>query len=278
MNTIFDFNRVVLLLRRRFALAKRQLAINLLTMLGIATLLIGTGLTIAWYQGEPYTNETIKVVFSAVQTGVFTWFVCISGSIFAGQMFTDFGSKDQGIANLMLPATHFEKWLVAFLISTIYFLVAVLATFIVAEFVNIFVFNAIRPVKIDFSSAFDVFQSWSLMGVLKIFFTVHSVFFFGSIFFNSSQTSGNQWWKTALAVMGIGLVLALIDQLLPYLLWPRGTSIKESAGINYISIKNDGIYSISKSAFWDFGDKMLYFFLPPVLWFLSYLKLTEKQI
>jgi hypothetical protein len=273
MNTKFDFQRVLLLIKRRFALRKRDLIVSSLTMLGISTMILGATLFFGWSQND-FTPENIDDIFTEMVRNVFSTFVFISTSIFASQMFSEYGDKNQCIPALMLPATHFEKWLVSFLLSTVYFLAVVIGLFYLAEVLNILAFNTFRPIKIPMNLANGIFEPSQFWPMLKGFALVHSLFFFGSFYFNK----GNQWWSTALAGLVIGIFIGAVQFQLPNLLWPTDTNLESQAGINYLTIKNDGIYLLPTQHFWETTIAIFTFLVPLILWFLSYLKMTEKEV
>ncbi len=269
---MFNSQRFSLLLRRRFELDRRELFVNIAVMSGIAMVILGGSLTMAYYSNGA-SQENMPLVFSEIQRGMFATFVCISASVFASKMFFEYGEKNNCIASLMLPATMLEKWLAPFLLSTVYFLVTVIAVFFVAQIVNLAVFNAMRPSQIPLGAAAGIFNPGLFLEMLGAFCSVHALYFLGSIHFKD-----NHWWHTTLVLLAGAVVFGIIQFLFSEAIWPKNVVINDQMGQYFAQIKGDGIYRIPVQQVWQQATGLIAWALPPVFWGLSYLKLTEKEV
>ncbi len=266
---MFSFNRFMLLLRRFFALRRRDLTVNSLVMLGIAVVLLGISLAIGSMEGG-FTQDNIEAVFAEMQRGMFATYVLISGSVFASMVFSEFGERTSASTSLMLPATALEKWLAAFALSTVYFLASVTAAFYVAELANIAFFNAARPIQLPFSAANGIFQGGLFGQMLGGFAATHAIYFLGSIHFKKEH-----WWRTTLVLMAGATVFGLVEWFFSSS-WPTGVHVREQMGLWVVDVADEGSFRLPVSP--QSGAKQwLAWLVPPVLWALSYLKLTEKQ-
>lgn len=269
---MFNFQRFSLLLRRRFALDRREFLVNIAVMTGIAVTLIGGSLTLAYYQNQ-VSQENIGLVFSEIQRSVFPAFVLISASVFASKMFAEYGDKNNCIAALMLPATRFEKWFAPFLLSTVYFLATVVVVYYIAQLVNLSVFNAMRPLHISLEAANGIFRPSLFAQNLGIFCCVQAIYFLGSI-----QFKDNHWWSTTLVIMAGATIFGIIQYFFSEMIWPENVKINEQMGQYYADIKGEGIFRIEPGSFWKNILDSIVWLLPPVFWGLSYLKLAEKEV
>lgn len=272
MNSIFNLNRFSLLLRRRFALKGRAHLIALLVIMGISIFGLGGGLWMYWLEGS-MTPELAPQIFSEIRDGLFKGIILISGSIFASEVFSDLGENGTGINYLMNPATHFEKWLVAFLMSTVLFLVVAFAIFHLAQMGNVLFFNALHPVKIPFSETSGLFRSAFWMPLMGDFLFIHALFFLGSIWFKAGH-----WWSTA-AVCMVGIAFfAALKFGLAELVWPTGVRPQDREFAWFAESETDGFFRLPVSAAWKQTMTALTMIFPPLCWGLAYLRLTEKQI
>src|ERR1035437_198639 len=105
MNTTLDINRLGLLLKRYFIENKQRE----LTFWGIST-----------------------VVFMIMhRTGSVEMFMYIAGFIFAARTFKIFNYTPSGMHYLLIPATHAEKLIINIILSTLYFFIMFVITYII---------------------------------------------------------------------------------------------------------------------------------------------------
>ena len=269
---MFDFQRFTNLMQWQFILGKREIRTNILVMFGIASVLLGGILTIGYYKNQ-HAQEDMTLYFHEIQRSIFGIFVCISASVFTSKMFAEYGEKNSAIAALMLPATKFEKWLAPFLLSTVGFLALVTAVFWIASVANLIFFNSIRPLHIPLGAANGIFTLSGFGNIFAYFCCTQAIYFLGSIHFNK-----NQWWSTTLAVLVGATVFGINEWLLGDFIRPNGVQFLENVGQWSVVDASGDIFRLPVNQFWTKAITAVCWLLPPVFWWLSYLKLTEKQV
>lgn len=253
MNTIFSINRLCMLLKRYF-IENRQ---RELTFWGGAILLF------AWF---PFSENN--------QTSFFILLIFISGFIFAGRMFKIFNYTSGGMHYLLIPATHLEKLITAIILSTFYFVIMIVITFVIGRTLDTTIGNLYtgthQPVYyelIQSTSKYSVYKQsgLTLFNMFFLFAAFQSVFLLGSIYFK-----GNAFGKTTLVIFIVSILLLIISNLLANLLLclcgPDHQLIFTSLTIHNIFSANSIFQTI-----------IMYAFIP-FFWLVSYFRLTEKQV
>ena len=114
------------------------------------------------------------------QVMIFVFTMGASGSIFGSIIFADLGDKTKAIPALMLPASHFEKYLVGLIYSYFIFLVVFVASFYVADSIVFSIWG--DELKKD--KLIDLFDPEGKPAVAYAMFTLfHAFIFWGAIFF-----------------------------------------------------------------------------------------------
>lgn len=118
-----------------------------------------------------------------MQLVVFVFTISGFGSIFGSMMFADMGDRSKVIPALMLPSSHFEKFLVGLLYSYFIFLIVFVASFYLADYI---VFNLSNH-DFEEDKMINVFQTTGKRPVLSfLFFTLfHAFVFWGQYFLKS---------------------------------------------------------------------------------------------
>src|SRR5579863_5670198 len=132
----------------------------------------------------------------AMQTGVFAIVLLLAGTMFTSTIFSDMGNKKRSISALTLPASHFEKYLVAWIYSYVLFQLVFVAVYpaILAVILN----TRHWPARFEI---FNVFHLPVLPWILMLYAMLHAITLCGAIFFKRLQ-----FIKTAF-VFFIGLML-----------------------------------------------------------------------
>ena len=115
----------------------------------------------------------------STQSAMFVVILLIAGTIFTSTIFADLGEKKKSIAYLTLPATHFEKYLVAWLYSFLVFLLIYAISFYL---VALFLLN-IKHVSGQADGVINLLQKQYLQMAL-IYAFLHAIAFWGAICFN----------------------------------------------------------------------------------------------
>jgi len=151
-----------------------------------------------------YSASMNKFVLSeSTRQFFFTIFMFVGGAIFTTGIFSNLGDKRKAIAYLMLPASNFEKLLVAWLYSFVIFQLVYFAGFYIIDFLVLSMGKdaAVKHEVIYFVPGFK----YSV--VFLSFCWVHSVAFFGAVFFKKMH-----FIKTAFTVFVLILVIMLFNK------------------------------------------------------------------
>ena len=115
----------------------------------------------------------------STQSGLFLVILLIAGTILLSTIFSDLGDKKKAIAYLTLPASHFEKYLVAWLYSFLVFLVICAVSFFVAEIVPAECKTRSRPCR----GCESIYCKNSILQFGLIYAFPHAIAFWGAIYF-----------------------------------------------------------------------------------------------
>jgi hypothetical protein len=204
----------------------------------------------------------------------FATFLTFIMSIMACQdVFNKLRNTASGIQYFMTPATILEKYLAAWLYSSLFAFVTTQLTYFVVHFIGINVGNAITGMSSELG--FPVWQD-----ILKVFLSVmfvHSVFFFGSLLFRKNpiiKTMGSY-----IAIMFL-FTVTFAWYAKHYLL---STQLIDSNNMN-INFNGSLGSSINGMPFQHFLEmiglniKWILSVIALLLWSGSYILLTKKQI
>lgn len=255
MNTTFNINRLGLFLNRFFIENKQRE----LTFWGI-TIVVFLLMHLAGFR-----EKSISVKF----------FLYISGFIFAARTFTAFSYTPGGMHYLLIPATHLEKLINAILLSTFYYFIMILITYVIGTtlgttLVNLF-WGTNNPIQFELfqsSANFSVIKNTdnNLLSMFITFAGIQSVFMLGSIYFK-----GNVIGKTILTIIAISMLLGIVEILLLKVTFGTYSISGQSFHLNITSGDDlfPGIEIIGT---------ILKYALIPFFWIVSYFRLTEKQV
>ena len=188
--------------------------------------------------------------------------------------------KTDTINYLLIPSSSAEKTVVAFILNTVYFLVAIVLTYCFVNLVGTALLNIIHgtsnPVCLDFLSKkgviIDQFQMndirvniWNFMGQITIIQALAVLTQFGF-----SQKS---FWKHVLLgllffIPAILLLPSIIDKL----------TIKINSLFGSLGIESFHISSLQIINVFQFSTLFIYFLVAALIWRLNYLGLSKKQI
>ena len=111
MNSIFSMDRFIRLFYKHTKEHYRNYLMSLAVL--VSVMILGGSFLV--YMAEIQLDRNI-------QTFLFFTIMLLAGTVFTSSVFTDLGEKKKAIAWLILPASHFEKWLVAWLYSFLLFI------------------------------------------------------------------------------------------------------------------------------------------------------------
>jgi hypothetical protein len=193
MNDIFNLKRFGRVFIKHTAEHYKSYLMSLTVLLGV--MLLGGGFITYLIPGGFMDKEMQSVLFMSV--------ILLAGTIFTSTIFADMGDNKKAMASLTLPASHFEKYLVAWLYSVVIFLVVFTGSFylILLLLVNLKHFWGQTP------PLFNVFDDQRGGPVFLLFALLQSIAFYGAICFKKLH-----FIKTAFAFF-IGIAILIVTNL-----------------------------------------------------------------
>lgn len=259
MNNTFNFGRFLRLFNKHTKEQYRTYLMSTAVLMGILLIIMGA----LAYSNDGFLNIRAQGVY-------FDFFLLAAGTIFTSTVFAELGDEKKTIPALTLPVSHFERFLVGWIYSFIFFQIIFLACFYsVAALVarvgenNPLVHNQL--LKIDFKDP----------GILipYIFFVLlHGVTFLGAITFKKLH-----FIKTSFVLFAFLVVLLIINSSMIHMIFNENAH----AGIPFakIFIQEGQVSSQIKAG--DTGDtitKVAVISTVILLWVSAYFKLKEKQV
>lgn len=256
MNTTFNFNRLGLLL-------KRYITENIqreITFWGIAILVFAL----------VRNDETVR------------FFLYITGFIFAANQFKIFAYTPGGMHYLLIPATHTEKLTASILLSTVYYFIMFLITYVIGNSLGTVVGNLIfglnNPIDLsifsidaNINSVPENLQHFVKNSIFKTFGTfafIQSVFLLGSIYFKRNAVG-----KTMLAIALFGAILIAIEILFVKISFGTYSIATNNLYLSYYDFNQSTTLNVLSKTF-EIGS----YLVVPFLWIVSYFRLTEKEV
>ena len=260
MNNIFNINRFGRLFIKHTVEHYKSYLMSLTVLLGV--MLLGGGFITYLIPGD-----SMDV---GMQTALFTSVLLLAGSIFASTIFADLGDNKKAMASLTLPASHFEKYLVAWLYSVLIFVIVFTAGFylILLFLVNLKHFSGPTP------EIFNVFNSTNDVGfqMYLLFALLQSIAFYGAICFKKLH-----FIKTAFAFFIVIAILVLTNQVLLSILLRRSVLPTMPFGmLRFMENNQEKAISLGQHQ----GDYALCLItiLIIIFWVAAYYRLKEKQV
>ena len=265
MNNTFDFNRFSLLVKRQWVENKKLFLMASFAIIGILAIL--NALIMRWQSGT--TNEVARYVF-------FNLNLFLSASIFANYVFKDISDKNSSTSFLLIPASHFEKFLTGVLYTFILFPVVFLSLHYAVDFGFVNIGNNIKDgLKV---SGVKNLQLYSFilgnndikeeLGKTIGFWLVLQAF----VLMGAAQFEGRSYIKTAFMgfafLIFLGFAFYLSDKFLV------GDIIKEFQNKGY----SRELVKPTKDLLNGIFMVILICVLPSILLVTTYLKLKEKQV
>lgn len=257
MNKQFNINRFGRLFVKHTAEHYKSYLMSLTVLIGV--MVLGGSFIVYIIPGS---------LDAGFQSALFLAILFLAGTIFASTIFADYGDRKRSVAALTLPASHLEKYLVAWLYSFVIFLLVFTSSFYL---ILVFLLS-LKPVTGQTPDVFNVFGSQVGFFMFLLFAFLHSVAFFGAIFFEKLH-----FIKTAFVFfLCIGLLY-----LLNYLILRAftGSGVLASAPFGNLRLtENSKVLIImiprERAASVPFG--MLALVL--LFWTAAYFRLKEKQV
>ena len=258
MDNYFDLKRFVLLFDKH---SSEHFGTYSMAVLALFGLMLSCVLFFS-----PSPNAMVSVNF---QRDIFFVFLWLSGSMFTSNVFADLGNKKKASSTLMLPTSHFEKFLVSWIYSYLVFQIVYVGVFYLVMF--------IASSLVNFQG--KVFQIYDLRSDLRatswifLFYMVfHAIAFTGSVYFEKLH-----FVKTALVLFGIFMLIRLFNEPVLELILKRDVAAPLPF-FRAVIVENNDMFRLDIRK-----TQKLYLMAVPVviagiLWIKTYFRLSEKEI
>ena len=215
-----------------------------------------------------YAASMNKFVLSgSTRQMFFTMFMFVGVAIFTTGIFSSLGDKRKAIAYLMLPASNFEKLLVAWLYSFVIFQLLYMVGFYIIDFIVLSIgkSEATKPAALYFDPNFRY-------RILFLAFAwIHSMAFFGALFFKKMH-----FIKTAFTVFVLILAIVILNKISINLMIGPSVETGEPFG-SLIIYEGEKSYFLKRSeVVW--LVPYLMGFTSLLLWVGAYFKLKETEV
>lgn len=262
MNNTFNLKRFGMLFKKHTVEHSKTYALSTAVLFGVTFLvLLFFSMMNKWHLSDQ--EQIIVLVFT--MSGF--------GSIFGSMVFADLGDRSKVIPALMLPSSHFEKFLVGLIYSYFIFLIVFVASFCLADFIVV----NIGDHDLEEDKMINVFSNTGRRPVISfLFFTLfHAFVFWGSVFFKKLH-----FVKTTIVFFLCLGGLALINGLVLNMFLAAHTRFSASMPFNPIMIINaDNSYlaSLEPTEKMEMYGKVIFVVVVLLFWTTTYFKLKEKE-
>jgi hypothetical protein len=198
----------------------------------------------------------------------FTLILLLAGTMFTSTIFADLGDKKKAIPWLLLPASHFEKFLVAWIYSFVVFIIIyTLSFYLVALFVL-----SIKPLEGPLAEMFDISPQY-LLQMYLVYAFLHSAAIWGAIYFEKLH-----FIKTAFTFfISLGILILMNKMLLGTML---GRNVAAASPFGNLRFTENGqLYDIILSYKQQgINTNYLVMVIAVIFWVAAYFSLKEKQV
>ncbi|SFC44272.1 hypothetical protein SAMN05421747_11148 [Parapedobacter composti] len=266
MDNLFNFRRFGLLAKRHFSQYLKIYGIGALVFGGVIALLFVV--VIPSHRSTVPAGHQYAVYFLAVFGGLF---------VFTSSVFRPYHRPRQAAFNLLLPASTLEKYLLAWLLSCVFYFICAQGVFFAVHYLVMSYYQS-RGYAIESMWTYDRLVIGSNGHVFRYvavtaYFFVHAAALLGAAVFRSYATL-----KSAFALLIIGLSYGYFNSALVAALLAEGKVQGSQLPFlsSYVQV-GDVSYTVSLgiSHCW-----MLAFYLlvAVLLWISAYVKLREKEV
>ena len=251
MNEIFNLKRFGLLLKEQIS---KNLKILIMGTVVVFAILGALNLISILSTSNHIVNDDTRF-------GFYISLMYPAGILLSGFWFTNIQKSSIESGGLLLPASHFEKICIAFLINVILF---ILIYIIIVVTLELAMFHDIKILKIILKHGLR--YGSNLNDFYMPFLALQSMFLFGSLLFKKMPPL-----KTGFTLFLIYIGLMIVHTIV------LKNVLKDD---NYTNIRDFifGQYNIQVSAYYSIIMKIVFYSSFPVFWVASYFKLKEKQV
>jgi len=250
---IVNISRIALLIKRQAKMYKRQYLNGFGAFGGVLFIIV---LLSSLFSNYMDTSKYIALTFPAI---------FIAGCGFSTSYFDELSSSQKSSFFLLLPASRLEKLISSWLLTSVIYLVVVIAMLFSINVIA----SSLSVILVD--KPFSIFNLFSpdVLKTYAVFMVVQPIFLLGGIAFRKQN-----FIKTIGMLVLVSLIIGGIAVLSFFLLF---NNIFEIAQYNAISFSDhmqnslhQGIILISEILFWGF--------VGPFFLYISYLKMKEREV
>jgi hypothetical protein len=268
MKKQLDLKRLWQTFVREFALNK----INILIMLASLTFL---NLLLSYISQRPYFPR-----MGWLTAGGFPVIALVYCMIITSSSFSELNTADRKIDFLMLPSSIIEKFIVKFIYTTVGFLLLSYVALSLSAMI-IEIYRYLFPNAGLFKRMFHTYSHFNFGGFLQVYFALHSLFFFGAIYFKKLELG-----KTFLAFGGLFAALNIYLSLISLLPFFENVNtpleilnIPLQINVNAeLSIQSWHKITALNSTVKEIVLFVLLYFMPVFFWALSFIRLQENEV
>lgn len=276
MNQTFDVSRWWKLVTKHWAENAKKYLLGSLAVAGILA---------AWYTVAIFTDNA-RPIYPEIQVATYFTGLFLAGCLYASMIFSEINTRPKGIDYLTLPASHFEKLLVALFNAVVAFFVVYTIVFYIVDFAMVEIsrsmFRSKYPGVVDQSkgvvNVFTIFSDpLSSINpskiILLIFFAVQSAFILGSVYFGTYS-----FIKTTvtLFIVSLAVVLFVAKVLVPTL--PERTMYWSITSLRIVEMQGPGRIVSLPSWIGEVLQYLVMYAFAPLFYIVTYFRLKEKEI
>ena len=217
MKTEFNFNRFTRLFFKYTIEHYKGYLMSLAVLIGV--LVLGGGF-IVYMINVPIDR--------GMQSAFFLIIMVLAGTIFTSTVFADLGDKKRAAAWLTLPASHFEKYLVAWVYSYLVFIIVYTITF----FLSVLLLMNLRYFPNSSDTVINVFDK-RILEMYVVYASLHSMALYGAIYYEKMN-----FIKTGFVFFIVIAVLILMNKVIQEGMFGRAVEASPPFGILRFSDNN----------------------------------------
>jgi hypothetical protein len=258
MNNTFSIKRFTLLFKKHSIEHAKTYLLSTAVLAGIIAVLLGF---------FSYSNDGRLGV--QIQAVMFIYAIAGAGGIFASLSFADLGNKRKATQVLTLPASHFEKYFVAWIYSFIIYLLVFVGVFYMVDLAVIELSTPppnFKNTLLDITN-FDQKAYWGFV----VFALLHGFAFWGAIFFEKMH-----FIKTAFVFFLYIIALGLINEPLLHVIIGKFVHGPAFGPLNFM--ENNQNWRVWSTPAMDNISMSVLFGIVILFWITTFFKLKEKEI
>lgn len=260
MNNTFNYSRFGMLFRKHTVENYKSYLMSAVVLCGATTLLYAF----------IFLMDGYRIRYD--QRGVFFVFLYLSaGVIFTSTVFAKYGKRGSDISSLILPASHFEKFLVGWIYSLLIFTAVFLICFYAID--SAFMTASRFP---DEQRIFNIFSpEHKFYVVFFIFAFLHAVVLYGAVFFRSMH-----FIKTACIFFAVVLILSIVNTQLLKILIPENIFFNPPliTGARFMLSPADYVNIALPESVQKHFIQFLSYAMTLILWTAAFFRLKETQV